>query len=64
MALPVIVIAGSDSSGGAGLARDVATITALGGSARPVVTAVTAQTDGRVTAVERMPAALVAAQLA
>ncbi|WP_299391394.1 hydroxymethylpyrimidine/phosphomethylpyrimidine kinase [Pelagibius sp.] len=63
MALPVIVIAGSDSSGGAGLARDVATITALGGSARPVVTAVTAQTDGRVTAVEQMPASLVAAQL-
>ena len=63
MTRPVIVIAGSDSSGGAGLARDVATIAALGGSARPVVTAVTAQTDGRVTAVERMPAALVTAQL-
>ncbi len=63
MTRPVIVIAGSDSSGGAGLARDVATITALGGSVRPVVTAVTAQTDGRVTAVERMPATLVAAQL-
>ncbi|HIP80668.1 MAG TPA: hydroxymethylpyrimidine/phosphomethylpyrimidine kinase, partial [Kiloniellaceae bacterium] len=63
MALPVVVIAGSDSSGGAGLARDIATITALGGSVRPVVTAVTAQTDGRVTAIEQMPASLVAAQL-
>ncbi|MGC0223875.1 bifunctional hydroxymethylpyrimidine kinase/phosphomethylpyrimidine kinase [Pseudooceanicola nitratireducens] len=41
----VLVIGGLDSSGGAGILRDVATITRLGGQARVAVTAVTAQTD-------------------
>lgn len=47
----VIVIGGTDSSGGAGIARDIATLTELGCEARPVVTAVTAQTDLAVHAV-------------
>ena len=59
----VLVIAGSDSSGGAGLGRDIETITTLGGAVRPVVTAVTAQSNSAVTATEQMPPALVTAQL-
>jgi hydroxymethylpyrimidine/phosphomethylpyrimidine kinase len=39
------VIGGLDSSGGAGILRDVATVTRLGGQATVAVTAVTAQTD-------------------
>ena len=38
----VLVIAGTDSSGGAGLARDVATLTRLGVEALAAVTAVKA----------------------
>ena len=39
----VLVIAGSDSSGGAGIQADIKTITSLGGYAMTAVTAVTAQ---------------------
>ncbi|WP_129646687.1 hydroxymethylpyrimidine/phosphomethylpyrimidine kinase [Peristeroidobacter agariperforans] len=46
----VLVIAGTDSSGGAGLVRDVEVITELGARASCVVTAVTAQTNSRVEA--------------
>ncbi len=60
----VLVIAGSDSSGGAGLARDVGTLARLGARALCVVTAVTAQSDTRVTAVHVVPAAVVRAQIA
>jgi hydroxymethylpyrimidine/phosphomethylpyrimidine kinase len=59
----VLVIAGSDSSGGAGIVRDVRTLTQLGAAARCVVTAVTAQTDQALSAMEVLPAALVRAQL-
>lgn len=59
----VLVIAGTDSSGGAGLARDVATLTRLGVGTLCAVTAVTAQTDREVTAVELLPARLVRAQI-
>ncbi len=60
----VLVIAGSDSSGGAGLARDVRTLARLGARALGVVTAVTAQSDTRVTAVHVVPAEVVHAQIA
>jgi hydroxymethylpyrimidine/phosphomethylpyrimidine kinase len=60
----VLVIAGSDSSGGAGVTRDVCTLTELGAQARCVITAVTAQSDARVYAVHVLPAELVRAQLA
>ena len=59
----VLVIAGTDSSGGAGLTRDVATLAQLGAEAQCAVTAVTAQTDREVTAVELLPPRLVRAQL-
>lgn len=59
----VLVIAGTDSSGGAGLARDVATLERLGVGALAAVTAVTAQTDGEVRAVELLPPPLVVAQI-
>ena len=59
----VLVIAGTDSSGGAGLARDVATLTRLGVEAQCAVTAVTAQTDRGVTAVELLLPRLVQAQI-
>lgn len=59
----VLVIAGTDSSGGAGLARDVATLTRCGMGALVAVTAVTAQTDGEVSCVELLPPPLVQAQI-
>lgn len=59
----VLVIAGSDSSGGAGIVRDVETIAAFGLKAAIAVTAVTAQSDRRVTSVEAIAPALVAAQM-
>jgi len=59
----VLVIAGTDSSGGAGLVRDVATLTRFGAETLCAVTAVTAQTDREVTAIELLPAAVVQAQI-
>ncbi|MBV8306044.1 MAG: bifunctional hydroxymethylpyrimidine kinase/phosphomethylpyrimidine kinase [Gammaproteobacteria bacterium] len=60
----VLVVGGSDSSGGAGLSVDVATLTRLGARALPVITAVTAQTDVRVAAVHVVPPEVVRAQIA
>lgn len=59
----VLVIAGSDSSGGAGLARDVRTLADFGADALCVVTAVTAQSDRRVWAVQHMSPAVIRAQI-
>ena len=39
----ILTIAGSDSSGGAGIQADIKTITMLGGYAMSAITAVTAQ---------------------
>ena len=39
----VLIVAGSDSSGGAGLQADIKTVTALGGYAASAITALTAQ---------------------
>ena len=60
----VLVIAGSDSSGGAGIARDLRTLTELGVDALCVVTAVTAQSDAQLSAVHVLPPELVRAQMA
>jgi hydroxymethylpyrimidine/phosphomethylpyrimidine kinase len=60
----LLIIAGSDSSGGAGLVRDVRTLTRLGTRALCAVTAVTVQSDAQVSAVHVVPAELVRAQIA
>ena len=39
----VVIVAGSDSSGGAGIQADIKTVTALGGFAATAITALTAQ---------------------
>jgi len=59
----VLVIAGSDSSGGAGIQADIKTITMLGGYAMTAITAITAQNTLGVTAVEALAPGLVAAQI-
>jgi len=59
----VLVIAGADSSGGAGLVRDIQVITELGARASCVVTAVTAQTNNRVEASTVLSPELVRQQL-
>lgn len=59
----VLVVAGSDSSGGAGIAPDVATVSHFGAATSLAITAVTAQTHDAVTALHVMPASLVAAQM-
>ena len=59
----MLIIAASDSSGGAGLTRDVATLTELGVEARCAVTAVTAQTDREVRAVHALAPELIVAQI-
>ncbi|WP_027258283.1 bifunctional hydroxymethylpyrimidine kinase/phosphomethylpyrimidine kinase [Leisingera aquimarina] len=47
----ILAIGGTDSSGGAGLTRDTAMAAGLGAVVRPVVTAVTVQTDAAVLAI-------------
>jgi hydroxymethylpyrimidine/phosphomethylpyrimidine kinase len=59
----VLAIAGSDSSGGAGIQADVKTITMLGGYAMTAITALTAQNTAGVTRVDPVDPAMVAAQI-
>ena len=59
----ILVIAGSDSSGGAGIQADIKTITMLGGYAMTAITAVTAQNTRGVTGVEALSPDFVAAQM-
>ena len=58
-----LTIAGSDSSGGAGIQADIKTATALGMYAASVVTAVTAQNADMVYGFAETPADMVAMQL-
>ena len=58
----VLVIAGSDSGGGAGIQADIKAITMLGGYAATAITAVTVQNTLGVTAVHPIPPEIVAAQ--
>jgi len=59
----IAAIAGVDPSGGAGIVADVKTISALGGYACAVVTALTAQNTRTVAAVMPVAPAFVAAQI-
>ena len=60
----VLVVAGSDSGGGAGIQADIKTITALGAYAMTAVTAITVQDTRGVHCVHAVPPAIVAAQMA
>jgi len=59
----VLVIAGSDSGGGAGVQADIKTITALGGYAASAITAVTVQDTLGVHGMHPIPPAFIAAQI-
>jgi hydroxymethylpyrimidine/phosphomethylpyrimidine kinase len=58
----VLIIAGSDSGGGAGIQADIKAVTMLGGYAATAITAITAQNTLGVFAVHALPPDLVAAQ--
>jgi hydroxymethylpyrimidine/phosphomethylpyrimidine kinase len=58
-----LTIAGSDSSGGAGIQADLKTFAALGVYGASVITALTAQNTQTVTAIRDVPADFVAAQI-
>jgi hydroxymethylpyrimidine/phosphomethylpyrimidine kinase len=59
----VLVIAGSDSSGGAGIVRDLSVLADLGIDALCAITAVTAQTHGHVVSVHHVPPEIVRTQI-
>jgi hydroxymethylpyrimidine/phosphomethylpyrimidine kinase len=59
----VLVVAGSDSGGGAGIQADIKTITALDGFAMTAVTALTAQNSVSVANIFKTPPAFVAEQI-
>jgi hydroxymethylpyrimidine/phosphomethylpyrimidine kinase len=59
----ILIIAGSDSGGGAGIQADIKTVTILGGHAMTAVTAITAQNTFGVTAVHPVPAEVILAQI-
>jgi hydroxymethylpyrimidine/phosphomethylpyrimidine kinase len=58
-----LTIAGSDSSGGAGIEADLKTFSALGVYGAAVITALTAQNTGGVFGIHDVPADFVAAQI-
>lgn len=59
----VLIIAGSDSGGGAGIQADIKTVTMLGGHAMTAITAITAQNTLGVDAVMPVPTDMVLAQI-
>ena len=64
MSVPIAVtIAGSDSSGGAGIEADLKTFSALGVYGAAVSTALTAQNTQGVFAIHDVPADFIAAQI-
>ena len=58
----VLIIAGSDSGGGAGIQADIKTVTALGGYAATAVTAITVQNTLGVSAAYPVPCEVIVAQ--
>jgi hydroxymethylpyrimidine/phosphomethylpyrimidine kinase len=59
----ILAIAGSDSSGGAGIQADIKTITMLGGYAMTAITAITAQNTVGVQGIEPVTPGIVARQI-
>tara|TARA_B100000315_G_scaffold237285_1_gene253923 strand:- start:301 stop:1101 length:801 start_codon:yes stop_codon:yes gene_type:complete len=59
----VLIVAGSDSGGGAGIQADIKTVTALDGFAMTAITALTAQNTQGVFGIHDAPAAFVAEQM-
>ena len=59
----VLVIAGSDSSGGAGIQADIKTVTALGSYAMTAITAITVQNTTGVNSIVPIPAKEVEKQI-
>lgn len=59
----VLIIAGSDSGGGAGLQADIKTVTALGGYAASAVTALTAQNTQGIFGIRDVPPAFIVQQI-
>jgi len=59
----ILIVAGSDSGGGAGIQADIKTVTMLGGHAMTAITAITAQNTLGVTGVHPVPAEMVIAQM-
>src|SRR5262245_43718206 len=59
----ILIIAGSDSGGGAGIQGDIKTVTMLGGQAMTAITAVTAQNTEGVSAIHAVPTETVMAQI-
>lgn len=60
----VLILAGSDSGGGAGVQADIKTVTALGGYAATAITAITVQNTLGVSGVYPIPPEVVEAQAA
>jgi hydroxymethylpyrimidine/phosphomethylpyrimidine kinase len=59
----ILIIAGSDSGGGAGIQADIKTVAMLGGHAMTAVTAITAQNTVGVISVHPIPAEMILAQM-
>jgi hydroxymethylpyrimidine/phosphomethylpyrimidine kinase len=59
----VLIIAGSDSCGGAGIQADIRTVSAFGGHPMTAITAITAQNTLGVSAVHGVPVDIILAQI-
>jgi hydroxymethylpyrimidine/phosphomethylpyrimidine kinase len=59
----ILIIAGSDSGGGAGIQADIKTVAAFGGYGMTAITALTAQNTQGVSGIHPVPAAFVAQQM-
>lgn len=59
----ILIIAGSDSSGGAGIQADIKTVTMLGGHAMTAITAITAQNTLGVRAIHPVPTETILEQI-
>lgn len=59
----ILIIAGSDSGGGAGIQADIKTVTMFGGHAMTAITAITAQNTRSVSAIHPIPTEMVLEQI-